>query len=377
MRGLIRSAVSALAASLAIAGAAHAAAPVPASFDTASIVSPDRMGGPGNTVDLSESFVLPSLAYGPPDTSREALSNLVSSVTLVNGIDLQVGYHVDLTGRVVPSDTVNASSFSGLFLSAATLNSPYASLAGGGNFVGATAALADDLHLSVGSANLAPGYSSYSRDVAAALTRMGSGANPFSLRAATSLLGGLTWDIGKWAGIGVTASQTSERGGVLGTAVSGVNANTSAVDFSARVQLGAGWVTSASYSEGITQLDLKPGFSPALAGDTLRTRSYGIAIAKNGLFGDDALGLAVSRPAFNADGSSFITVPASQGRPQFFSRSNLLEGATPETDIEVGYITTFLDGSLALQTNASYQMNFAGQNGANSVSLLSRARIKF
>jgi hypothetical protein len=47
------------------------------------------------------------------------------------------------------------------------------------------------------------------------------------------------------------------------------------------------------------------------------------------------------------------------------------------TDIEVGYVTTFLDGSLALQTNASYQMNFAGQTGANSVSLLSRARIKF
>jgi hypothetical protein len=377
MRGLIRSAFCALAGSLAIAGAAHAAAPDTASFDMAGIVSPDRTGGPSNTVDLSQSFALPSLTYGPPDTSRETVSNLVSSVALVEGIDLQVGYHVDLTGHVVASDTVNSSSVNGLFLSAATLNSPYASLASGGDFVGATVALADDLHLSVGSANLAPGYSNYSRDAAATLARVGSGANPFSLRAATSLLGGLSWDIGKWAGIGVTASQTSERGGVLGTAVSGVNANTSAVDFSARVQLGAGWVTSASYSEGITQLDLKPGFSPALAGDSLRTRSYGIAIAKNGLFGDDALGLAVSRPAFNADGTSYITVPASPGRPQFFSRSNLLEGATPETDIEVGYVTTFLDGALALQTNASYQMNFAGQNGANSVSLLSRARIKF
>ena len=36
-----------------------------------------------------------------------------------------------------------------------------------------------------------------------------------------------------------------------------------------------------------------------------------------------------------------------------------------------------LDGSVALQANASYQMNYAGQNGANAVSLLSRARIKF
>lgn len=371
MRGLIRSAVCALAGTLVIGGAAHAAAPVPASLYAFGISSAAPSAG---TVDLSQSFVLAPLAYGPPDTSRETVSNLVSSVTLVDGIDLQAGYHVDLAGRA--SGTVNAPANT-LFLSAGTLNGSYASLANGGDFLGATAALADDLHLSIASVSLAPGYSSYSRDATTALARIGSGTNPFSLRAATSLLGSLTWDIGKWAGIGVTASQTSERDGVLGTAVSGVNANTSAVDFSARVQLGAGWVTSASYSEGITQLDLKPGFSPTLAGDSFRTRSYGIAIAKNGLFGDDALGLAVSRPAFNADGSAFITVPARQGRPQYFSRSNLLEGATPETDIEVGYVTTFLDGALALQTNASYQMNFAGQNGANSVSLLSRARIKF
>jgi hypothetical protein len=65
------------------------------------------------------------------------------------------------------------------------------------------------------------------------------------------------------------------------------------------------------------------------------------------------------------------------GQPQFFTRDHLLAGATPETDVEIGYVTTFLDGSLALQTNASYQMNFAGQTGANAVSLLSRARIKF
>ena len=108
--------------------------------------------------------------------------------------------------------------------------------------------------------------------------------------------------------------------------------------------------------------------------DSLRTRSYGIAIAKNGLFGDDALGLAVSRPVFAADGGEFITLPGGQGQPQFFTRSNMLAGTTPETDIEVGYVTTFLDGSLALQTNASYQMNFEGQNGANAVSLLSRAQ---
>lgn len=373
MRGSIRSALCAVAGSLAFAGAAHAAGPVPTSFDVASLSTPDRTSQLTGQVDLSQSLALPSLSYGPPETGREKVSNFTTSITLVNGLDLDVGYKVDLTGHVASLDT---PSYSGLFFSASALDAPYASLAGGGDFVGVTAALADDLHLTFGGASLAPGYSTYTATAASALARVGSGENPFSLRAATSLLGGLTWDIGKWAAIGVTASQTSEHGGVLGTAVAGVNANTSALGVTAHVAFGNGWVTTASYNEGITQLDLKPGFSPSLA-DSLRTRSYGISIAKNGLFGDDALGFAVSRPAFGADGSAFITMPSSQGRPQFFSRTNLLAGTTPETDIEVGYVTTFLDGALALQTNASYQMNFAGQNGANAVSLLSRARIKF
>jgi hypothetical protein len=70
-------------------------------------------------------------------------------------------------------------------------------------------------------------------------------------------------------------------------------------------------------------------------------------------------------------------MPGAPGGQQFFARNHLLAGTTPETDIEVGYVTTFLDGSLALQTNAAFQMNYAGQSGTNAVSLLSRARIKF
>lgn len=171
------------------------------------------------------------------------------------------------------------------------------------------------------------------------------------------------------------ASRTSERDGLLGASLMGSSGNTSAIGVNARVSLGNGWVTTASYSEGISQLDMRPGQTPFIAGNELRTRSYGIAIAKNGLFGDDALGLAVSRPALGADGGEFITM--SGGDPRFFVRNSMMPGSAPETDIEVGYVTTFLDGSLALQTNASYQMNFAGQYGANAVQLLSRARIKF
>jgi hypothetical protein len=331
----------------------------------------------GRAVDLSQSFALPVLSYGPPDASIVPISNLATSITLAHGLDLQVGYRVDLAGRAAAYSGDNSRALDGLFLATAAVAAPYDALTAGGDFVGATAALADDLHVTVKGAKLSPGYVGYTPGVTAALAQLGGASNPFNARGASSLLGGVSWNIGKWAGIGLTASQTSEQGGVLGTAVSGVNANTSALGVSARVALGGGWVTTAMYSEGVTQLDLKPGLSPSLSSDSLRTRSYGLAIAKKGLFGDDALGLAVSRPAFGADGSEFITMPGGQGHQQFFSRNNLLEGTTPETDIEIGYVTTFLDGSVALQTNASYQMNFAGQNGANSVSLLSRARINF
>jgi hypothetical protein len=51
--------------------------------------------------------------------------------------------------------------------------------------------------------------------------------------------------------------------------------------------------------------------------------------------------------------------------------------AAPESDFQLGYVTNFLGGAVALQTNASYQQNFQGQQGATSVSLLSRAKIKF
>jgi hypothetical protein len=52
-------------------------------------------------------------------------------------------------------------------------------------------------------------------------------------------------------------------------------------------------------------------------------------------------------------------------------------GRAQETDIQVGYVTTFLDGAVALQTNAGYQTNAQGQPGATSVSAFSRFKVKF
>jgi len=100
-------------------------------------------------------------------------------------------------------------------------------------------------------------------------------------------------------------------------------------------------------------------------------------VAKHGLFGNDALGVAFSRPAPSDAVGSLSSSSSNDMQFQFFGRDKLFAGTKPETDIELGYITTFLNGPVALQANASYQMNMGGQNGNNGVSLLSRAKIKF
>jgi hypothetical protein len=134
-------------------------------------------------------------------------------------------------------------------------------------------------------------------------------------------------------------------------------------------------VTEASYSEGTTQLDLRPGALGTGMESEMHMHSYGIAVAKHGLFGNDALGVAFSRPAPNYGNSAFSAGNA--GDMQFFNRDKLFAGTMPETDIELGYVTNFFGNSVALQANASYQTNLGGQNGINAVSLLSRAKIKF
>jgi hypothetical protein len=147
-------------------------------------------------------------------------------------------------------------------------------------------------------------------------------------------------------------------------------ANSAALNVSAHMNFGQGWVTTASFSEGLTQLDPRAGL-----GGTLREQSYSVSIAKRGVFGDDALGMSFSRPAPSMAGS-LASLSASGDVPLTVAQSVPL-GRAQETDIQLGYVTNFLDGAVALQTNAGYQTNAQGQPGATSVSLLSRAKIKF
>jgi len=370
MTGRIRRALCAAAGSLALAGGVSFAAPSVLPFEPLATTLP---------APLTADPALPDLSVGAPaPVAQPAPSDLTaSSATQIAGLDLEAGYHVDLSGRVALVDG-GARAFDGLFLSQSSAAMPYVSLASGGTFAAASAPITDHVRFNAGLESLAAGTLAPT-DVAGAFARLTGDPQPYQPRSAAAMVASLSWDASKWASFGLLAAQSSEQNGVLGLAAPGTNTNTTALGVSARVRFGGGWAATATYSEGVSQLDLKPGFAPSLSTDSLHTRSYGIAIAKNGLFGNDTLGIAFSQPALGADDGGFNIVPGATDSSAFFARNHLLQqtGAAQETDVEVGYITTFLDGSLALQTNAAFQMNYAGQNGQNAVSLLSRARIKF
>jgi hypothetical protein len=193
------------------------------------------------------------------------------------------------------------------------------------------------------------------------------------------------WDVSKWGSLGLAAENGTGISTMLGnftpTPLSfNDTAKTSAAGLSAHVKLGDGWVTSFSYNVDVTQLDLKAGTSPALATSSAQGRSYGFAIAKHGLFGNaDTLGLSVSRPSDDYFGNVSLADAGLENRVNLLERypGVAFSNGSKETDIALGYVTTFFNGALALQANAGYEMNVGGQNGANSVTVLSRAKINF
>jgi hypothetical protein len=341
--------------------------------DVTSITAPQSRFA--DSFALDRPVLLPFPSSGPVDLSRFSTNEVASELYLFDGVSIQTGFNTDVA-RVLDRYVSASNGYDGLFYSTAALDSPYTSLSSGGSYVGLSMALAKGLHLAWGWASTSPGLNPYLLNSRLAVGSLGGAGLPYDGRSTHSALAGFSWNFAKWGGIGFTTSQTTERDGALGMNNLEINtARTTALGVSARVGFGGGWVTTASYSEGMTQLDLKPGALAAATEAGLHTQSYGIAVAKHGLFGNDALGVAFARPAAGY-GANFAATSDSNDM-QFFGRDKLFAGMAPETDIELGYITSWNQGSFALQTNASYQMNYGGLNGNNAISLLSRAKIKF
>lgn len=264
-----------------------------------------------------------------------------------------------------------AQDFDGLFQSGPATVGPVDGLTDGGGFMAAAIALAGNLHFHVAASALTPQQHAEENPLATsrALTEGST-----ERRQAVAGAAGLSWDFADWGALGLSASHTDESAGLL--ASSPLEARTDSIGLSARLGFGDGWVTTFGWREGVTQLSLRPEF--AAASTALHSRSYGVAVAKHGLFSNnDAIGLSVSRPGAIYNGGIDLAAPTGVDLTRSLIGNNLALNGRPETDLEVGYVTTFFDGALALQANAGYQMNVAGQRGSNAVTVLSRAKINF
>jgi hypothetical protein len=327
------------------------------SFGTARAVSAYELSAPGLAGGSLETMLAPALQnnFGSP--------SFASSTLLSSNLALDTGRGLDIASRF--------ASYPGAvdpFLSA--VNAPYLALADGGRYSGVTFLPAANLRLRAGAAFSSERLDNFNLDPAAP---PGPLALTYDASQSQSLLGGLSYDVSSALGFDVTAI-ASQRSGVpldLATANIAPKAATQALGVSGHMDMGNGWVTTASFSDGMSQLDLRDTGST-----TLHEQSYSFAIAKHGLFGDDALGLSFSRPAPSLTGG-FSGFTASGDLPSLVVAQGLNGTRAAESDFQLGYVTNFLDGAVALQTNAAYQTNFQGQPGATSVSLLSRAKIKF
>ena len=195
----------------------------------------------------------------------------------------------------------------------------------------------------------------------------------------------LDWDFANWGGLGLTGGNSAGMPGLLGDFTPAPqslldNTRVSNAGLEAQVKFGGGWVTKFSYGVDITKLDLKVGTSATIGTNSVHGQSYSLSIAKHGLFGaSDMLGLSVSRPSQDYFGSVSLADAGLEGSVNLLNgyRAVALSNEAQETDIALGYVTTFFNGALALQANAGYQVNAGGQNGANGVAVLSRAKINF
>jgi hypothetical protein len=187
-----------------------------------------------------------------------------------------------------------------------------------------------------------------------------------SLRSTGTTAANLNWNLTEWSELGITASHSAGSPSLLGSISSpiaaGPSPDSSALGISARVGFAEGWVTTLAYSEGVTQLDLSQ------MANSVRSDAYGIGLARTGLFGNDALGIAVSRPLqiYSASNAAIIA-----------NNFALTTSPARESDLELGYVTSFLDGTLALQANAAYQVNAAGTRGQNALAAVARAKLSF
>lgn len=352
------------------AGAADLRVPVSlTSFGAAQAISSYRMSAAGlalgpaatsSTDRFAGAAVMP-VAFGGATLPQSFAASTALNINLA----LDAGYNLDLAQRFSNYSALQSPLFD---------QTSFLGLANGGRYAGITYAPEANLRLRLGTQLKSDRLDSFTFDPTPGMSTLSLAYQNAEQR---SVLAGASWSFADWGGLEVSGIVNRQSGRPLGlnpaSALSSQStAQTSALNVSAHVDFAGGWVTTAAFSEGLTQLDQKNGAPAAIEG-----QSYSIAVAKHGVFGQDAVGFSLSRPSTSLMGNNFVTLSASGDLPPVLVSNSVLPGTAPETDLQLGYVTSFLDGALALQANAAYQMNYQGQTGATSLAILSRAKIKF
>jgi subtilisin family serine protease len=304
---------------------------------------------------------------------QDNLQNFALSISPSERLSFDFGHNLYLSGSMTDLGAANGDA-GGVFLSASALNSPYLALSNGSNFSGVSYSPSDGVRLRAGYAAVAGTKAMEVTVGALDHSALANDAIEVAPRQARSMVASASWDFSQWGSVGITGTRTVEQNGVLGGMSAGAFAvanqtATSAVGFSARMGLGGGWSTNLAWNEGITRLDVAPDglFSDASA---LRSRAYGIALQRRGLFGGDTLGFAVTRPLSIYSGSARLraaTGADSDGNLSFGAEHLSLAAVRPETDLETGYVTRLFGGMMRLQFSAAYQMDLNGEPGQNAV----------
>jgi hypothetical protein len=242
-------------------------------------------------------------------------------------------------------------------LSSAIAGSPFSSPVSGQISRFDSVALSPDFHLQFGEAG---------EEQAPPGLPLSSSVNQLQLSPIASQGGnraamvGADWKIAPWIGLDVAAA----RGGFdIGTPLRYNLPDTSTMlGVTAYVNFGDGWVTSVTFDDGRTQTDLTPT-GLALGSEEKDAHAIDLGVSRSDLLGSESLDVSLIRP-MQLNNSLLLG-------PQIS-----LSSATPETDLQLNYETTF-DSNITLEANAGYQMNVGGQPGTKAMSILSRAKINF
>lgn len=358
------------------------AAQIPASWEARSYAT--EAATLTAVISDQETNAVAALSSGPqPD---DVYSHFVATARLAPDWEAAMGHRAPVAGVFSTLDLAAGPAQDQMFLGAAALNSPYASLAEGGAFGGLSWRASETWRISAAFTSSGRGDPANSwafapqpeHDDAQSL------APQTHLRSADAFLATAEYRVDDTLSLAATASMTQEQNGLLGSDEAGALALTSeaqtlALGFQARLSLGDGWSATAAWSMG------RSAVTPEATGllsevSAVTSQAYGFAATKLGVFGaQDSVGLAVSRPLHVTGGGATIT--ASTGvtgaRDIVYTRERIdLASGAPETQFEAGYATPLSEAS-RVSISALYQDNADGIEGKTSLGAIVRFRTEF